>query len=268
MARTKPPPPRSTLSDALTRGILALMREDKLQPGDRLPSVRELSEHFHVAVPTLREAIRRLEAFGVVEVKHGSGIFVRTSQPPLMLANPTANAIDRQVILDLLDTRILFEPWCAAAAARQPDSAEVMALVDILDEAETAIDSNDAILQTANMAFHRGVATCGGNVVLAQVMALLTEIYSSEQSAMLTISNQRLQDHREHRGILQAIRAGDPALASSLMQKHLRSVRATVDARLPSRPADPPPDVDLSFATDGMERVASAINKEVPTIQH
>src|SRR5690606_2606062 len=112
MARTQPPPPRSTLSDALTRGILALMRADQLGPGDRLPSVRELSDHFQVAVPTLREAIRRLEAFGVVEVRHGAGIFVRTSQPPLMMANPTANAIDRQVILDLLDTRMLFEPWC------------------------------------------------------------------------------------------------------------------------------------------------------------
>ena len=94
MASTQPPPLRSNLAESLTRSILALMQDAELQPGDRLPSVRELSDRFQVAVPTLREAIRRLEAFGVVEVRHGSGIFVRAARPPLMLANPHARSID------------------------------------------------------------------------------------------------------------------------------------------------------------------------------
>jgi GntR family transcriptional repressor for pyruvate dehydrogenase complex len=242
MARTQPPPLRSNLADSLTRSILLLMRDAQLQPGDRLPSVRELSEQFRVAVPTLREAMRRLEAFGVVEVKHGSGIFVRTAQPPLMLANPTANAIDSQVILDLIDARILFEPWCAEVAARQPGSPGVAALATILEGAEAALDHDDIALQAANMAFHRGIATCAGNVVLAQVMTLLTEIYSSEQSVMLTISNQRRQDHEEHCAILDAIQAGDPALAGTRMRDHLLSVRNTVAIRLPD--PIPTPDSD------------------------
>ena len=233
MARTQQAPLRSTLADALTHGILALMRDEQLQAGDRLPSVRELSDRFGVAVPTLREAIRRLEAFGVIEVRHGSGIFVRSAHPPLMLANPHANAIGSQVILDLIDARILFEPWCAEVAARHPESPAVADLAEVLARAEAAIDTDDVALQAANMAFHRGVATCAGNVVLAQVMTLLTEIYSSEQSVMLTISNQRRHDHEEHRAIFAAIQAGDPPLARERMRSHLESVRKTVAARLP-----------------------------------
>ena len=96
-------------------------------------------------------------------------------------------------------------------AARQPDSPGVAPLGDILDEAEVALDrDDDPCSRPPNMAFHRGVATCSGNGVLAQVMTLLTDIYSSEQSVMLTISNQRREDHAEHRSILDAIREGEP----------------------------------------------------------
>jgi GntR family transcriptional repressor for pyruvate dehydrogenase complex len=246
MASIQPPPLRSNLAESLTRSILALMQDAELQPGDRLPSVRVLSQRFKVAVPTLREAIRRLEAFGVVEVKHGSGIFVLTARPPLMLANPTARAIDTQVILDLIDARILFEPWCAEVAARQPESPGVVALGVILERAEAALDRDDVVLQAANMAFHRGVATCSGNTVLAQVMTLLTDIYSSEQSLMLTISNQRRQDHEEHRAILASIRKGKPVEARRRMLGHLQSVRETVAARLP----EPIAVDDVNTATD------------------
>ena len=238
MTGTPTPILRSNLPDSLARGILALMREDHLGPGDRLPSVRDLSVRFQVAVPTLREAIRRLEAFGVVEVRHGSGIFVRTAHPPLMLANPTANSIDTRIILDLLDTRMLFEPHCAECAARIPDSREVAALATILDQAEAAIDNDDAMLQEANMAFHAGVARCSGNMVLAQVMTLLTDIYSSEQSVLMIVSNQRLNDHQEHTAILAAIQQGDPIRAGKLMRKHLQGVRRVIADRLP--PVHPP----------------------------
>ena len=234
MNRTQPYPMRSTLADSLARGILAFVRAEKLKPGDRLPSVRDLSVRYQVAVPTVREAIRLLEAFGVVEVKHGSGTFVRTSQPPMMLANPTANSIDTQVILDLLETRLLFEPHCAECAAGKPSSPEVAALAGILERAEAALNNDDTTLQDANMAFHIGVARCAGNIVLAQVMTLLTEIYSSEQTVMLTVSNQRLQDHQEHCAILDAIQAGNPERAGALMREHLLSVQRTVAARLPS----------------------------------
>lgn len=240
MGQTPQLPIRSNLSDSLAQGILALMRQNHLQPGDRLPSVRDLAARFQVAIPTMREAIRRLEAFGIVELKHGAGIFVLTAHPPLMLANPTAHAIDTQVMLDLIETRMLFEPHCAQCAARNPTSPEVAALAEILNRAETSLGVDDVVLQDANMAFHVGVATCAGNVVLAQTMTLLSQIYSSEQAVMLTVSNQRLQDHRQHCAILEAIQNGDPEMAGILMKDHLLEVKKTITERMPK------PDASIS----------------------
>jgi GntR family transcriptional regulator, transcriptional repressor for pyruvate dehydrogenase complex len=225
-------PIRVTLVESLAQQIVALIQQERLQPGDRLPSVRDLAPRLGVAVPTIREAIRRLEAFGVVEVRHGSGMYVRSAQPRVMLANPGIGAIDGQVVLDLIDARLLFEPYCAERAAHTPESTGVARLAALLAEAEREIGRDDRALTRANMAFHAGVAQCAGNVVLAQVMETLAELHKSEQAAMLWLGNAREEDHREHKAILAAIRAGDPKQARELMRKHLLGVRNLMAARL------------------------------------
>jgi GntR family transcriptional repressor for pyruvate dehydrogenase complex len=228
------PPARNRLVESLAEQISDMIRRRQMRPGDRLPSVRTLATQLQVAVPTLREAIRRLEAFGMVEIRHGAGIFVRSPRPRVMVANPghLAGAIDGQVVLDLLDTRLLFEPYCAEQAAHNPDGAEVAKLVALLERAEQHLDGNDRLLQETNMAFHAGVARCSGNVVLAQVMESLADLYASEQAAMLTIGNARVRDHQEHKAILAAIQAGDPKRARLLMRRHLLSVKTQMAARL------------------------------------
>jgi GntR family transcriptional repressor for pyruvate dehydrogenase complex len=223
---------RVTLVESLAQQMVALIQLENLRPGDRLPSVRELAPRFGVAVPTIREAIRRLEAFGVVEVRHGSGMFVRSAQPRVMFANPSLGTIDGQVVLDLIDTRLLFEPYCAERAALTPESPDVIKLAQVLQEAEEAIGRNDQRLLQSNMAFHAGVAKCAGNVVLAQVMESLAELHRSEQAAMLSLGNSRQSDHYEHVAILAAIQAGDPKRARDLMRRHLLGVRKLMAARL------------------------------------
>lgn len=226
------PAARNRLVESLAEQISDLIRRQQMRPGDRLPSVRALAEQLQVAVPTLREAIRRLEAFGMVEIRHGAGIFVRSPHPRVMVANPAQGAVDSQVVLDLLDTRLLFEPYCAEQAAQNPASDEVARLAALLDRAEQHLDGNDRLLQETNMAFHAGVARCSGNLVLAQVMESLADLYSFEQAAMLAIGNARVRDHREHQAILAAIQAADPKRAQSLMRRHLLSVKTQMAARL------------------------------------
>jgi GntR family transcriptional regulator, transcriptional repressor for pyruvate dehydrogenase complex len=79
---------RQSLSDALTERVLGLIRDDGLQAGDRLPSARALAERFAVATPTLREVLRRLQATGAVEIRHGSGVYVGETMSRLLLPNP------------------------------------------------------------------------------------------------------------------------------------------------------------------------------------
>ena len=67
---------RPSLADALADQVLKLIRTDGLRPGDRLPSTRELSQRFAVTVPTLREALRKLQVTGAIQMRHGSGVYV------------------------------------------------------------------------------------------------------------------------------------------------------------------------------------------------
>jgi GntR family transcriptional repressor for pyruvate dehydrogenase complex len=226
------PPARNGLVESLADRIAASIRDDGLRPGDRLPSARALAEQFRVAVPTLREAIRRLEAFGLVEMRHGAGIFVRTAQPPSLLPPHALGGLDGQALLDLLDTRLLIEPYLAEQAALSGDREQVARLEAHLEEAERYLDGDDRMLQQANMAFHAGIARCAGNTILIQVMDSLVGLYGSEQAVILALYNARQRDYHEHRAILAAIRAADAAGARRLMRRHLRGVKEVVAAQL------------------------------------
>ncbi|MCQ0005082.1 FadR/GntR family transcriptional regulator [Actinomadura madurae] len=106
---------RPSLADALTERMLELIRSDGLRPGDRLPSARELSQRFAVTTPTLREALRRLEATGAIQLRHGSGIYVGADLERVVIPNPNVGELEADRLLQLLDARLLIEPPLAAA---------------------------------------------------------------------------------------------------------------------------------------------------------
>ena len=90
---------RQTLSDALTERLLVLIRDEGLRPGDRLPSARALAERFAVATPTVREALRRLQATGAIEIRHGAGVYVSDAVDRLVLPNPNMPELHGEQLL-------------------------------------------------------------------------------------------------------------------------------------------------------------------------
>src|SRR5262245_27048836 len=83
-----PPLPPPDLSAEVAIQIAGLIRDEQLRPGDRLPPVRALAKRLDVSPSTLREALRRLQATGRIELRHGSGTYVASGQERLILANP------------------------------------------------------------------------------------------------------------------------------------------------------------------------------------
>jgi GntR family transcriptional repressor for pyruvate dehydrogenase complex len=111
------------------------VRSQSLAVGDRLPSVRALATSFGVAPPTIREALRRLQALGVIAIRHGSGAYVRDPHPRVVLANPELGRLDGRTILDLLDARLLIEPRLAELAAVDRTADDLAFLKDTLARA-------------------------------------------------------------------------------------------------------------------------------------
>jgi GntR family transcriptional repressor for pyruvate dehydrogenase complex len=224
---------RPSGSDMLTEQVLGLIERDGLRPGDRLPTVQALATRFAVAAPTMREALRRLQAVGVVEMRHGSGVYVRHAGRRVVLPNPYPGRLKIETLLDLLDARLLIEPHLAGLAAHAGEAA-IAELAKLIDDAGQLLEGReDARLSAVNLGFHRGVARCGGNSVLAQVIDSLLDLYGPEQMEILRLYADRVHDHEEHVAILAAIQAHDQALASERMQRHLEGVRTVIAARLP-----------------------------------
>lgn len=224
-------PRRRTLSDDLVSGVLQMIRDGDLHAGDRLPGVQDLSQHFNVAPPTVREALRQLQATGVVAIRHGSGIFVGDMSDRRILANPHTVAPDPITVRELLETRRLLEPAATALAADRVPAGNLSHAENALEAAYRALDDELALVDT-NLQFHVAVADLSGNSILAQTVQALISSYIAEQHDILVIYDDRERDYQQHAGILEAIRSGDAARARDAMDDHLSEVIETVVRRM------------------------------------
>jgi GntR family transcriptional repressor for pyruvate dehydrogenase complex len=225
----------TSLSAHLAESVLALIKDEGLEAGDRLPSVKDLAERFSVATPTMREALRLLEMAGNLDIRHGSGIYVRSSESRLMLTNPYARSLSTEAILNLLQARLLIEPPVAELAAQNATDKHLADLADLLTDAERHLsgqDSDDAVLGVANMRFHRGIAEGAGNNILADVVFTLTEVHIKEQMAVLDLYNNRRRDHDQHKLIFDALEKRKAESARRMMHEHLADVIAVVRRKL------------------------------------
>lgn len=222
------PVEKSNLADDLAQRIAEMIRGGAYGPGDRLPAITEMARSFGVGHPSVREALKQLEVVGIVDIKHGSGVYVRTGNEVLLLGSPVfGGRPSKKLILDLIDARVPIETTSAALAAKNVAPEQIDRMTDLMTEAAAHFD-NDEVLNATNMAFHREIATASGNSVLAQLQEALTNLFRQEQRVILNIFGSREQDHREHEGILAAIRAGDAELAECRMRQHLDGVRRTI----------------------------------------
>lgn len=218
---------RPALNDSLARGILELIDERSLRPGDALPPVRELAARFAVTPPTLREALRQLQATGAVEMRHGSGVYVGSGLRRMVLANPHARDLAPERALDLVNARLVIEPGIAAQAALHRTDADLAHLRAAL---ATAAGTDDGIGPQLN--FHRVLAAASGNEVLFEVIDSLLAARSREQREVRRLFDDRRRDYQQHLGIVEAVASGDAGLAQRLTHEHLTEIRDAITARV------------------------------------
>ena len=243
---SKPPPVRAAerrrrardVASDLNRGI----RSGRYRPGERLPTVLDLAEHYGVASNTAREALAQLESLGLIDIRHGAGTFVTEHAGRLLFTNPYDEHLGIRRTLDLLATRVVLEPPLAAAAAQRVTAPELDALGALLSEAELFLGgsgpANDR-LNELNLRFHCAIARASRNQVAADVVEVLARLYHREHLALLPLCAAYVEDHprvdhRAHAGILEALASGDGEHAQRCMLEHIEGVRAVVCACISS----------------------------------
>lgn len=235
MKETFGPVIKQSLSDRLAMRIQEMIRSRNYQQGDRLPAIMEMARQFGVGHPTIREALKKLETVGIVEIRHGSGVYVSRSEDILILAAPDyAGAVTKKLLLDLVRTRMPLEVQSVRDAVRHATPVQLAEMRRLLGLAAENLGNRD-VLHDSNMGFHQQIALASGNLVLAQILSVLQELFTAEQQLILGIYGLRERDHQEHVGILEAIAQGDEALAVDRMRQHLEGIETAVEQWDPER---------------------------------
>lgn len=222
---------RSRVSQQVVTEICRLIRHRVYKAGDRLPPERELAELLQVSRPTLREALRVLEMTGIVESRHGGGTFIQ-DMVSVGVVSPLAlvlRATD-DIVGDLWETRIIFEPAIAARAALRanPESInEMETLVHDLDMSIQNGDPDDVTVRNDRL-FHTTVARASENQVALRVLNLINELLADDRRHFVTSAERRLSALASHRLVLRAIRERNPAEARAAMLQHLEEIEAFI----------------------------------------
>jgi GntR family transcriptional repressor for pyruvate dehydrogenase complex len=216
---------RQSLSDDIAQRISHLIQAGEYIPGTRLPAITQMARQFGVGSPTLREALKKLETVGVVDIRHGSGVYVARSPGSLLISNPVLEmAASKKLLLDLIEARIPIELQTAALAARHATLEQLAEMDRLLTQAGASFD-DATLLNQVNLSFHRQIALASGNVVMPQILDVLSSLFREEQRLILDIHGRREDDHAEHLAILAALRERNADLATSRMCRHLERVR-------------------------------------------
>lgn len=219
---------KQSLSDKLAQRIRAMIQKGEYTQGDRLPPIMEMAKRFGVGHPTIREALKKLETMGFVEIRHGSGVYVSRSEEVLVLASPDyGGTVTKKLLLDLIHARMPLEVMSVSEAVKHSSEEDLIEMRRLLESAGQNL-GNDVVLNEVNMGFHRQIALSSSNMVLLQLLDVLRDLFTDEQRLILGIFGSRERDHREHLEILDAIERRDEERGTTLMRQHLQGVADSI----------------------------------------
>ncbi len=221
---------RERLGDQLYGQILEQIVSGALGEGDKLPSENQICQSFHVSRPTVREALMRLHADGLVTTRHGSGTFVL--RRPSGHLTRLAEASDIAGMLRCWEVRIALEGQAAALAAQRRTPSQMAHISDALAALKASFEGT-SIPARADFEFHLAVARASGNALFADLLEMLNATIRQAMTVALGITRAGSQERarrvvEEHEAIAEAIERGDAEAASLAMRYHLHRSRQRV----------------------------------------
>lgn len=215
---------RSSISAQIYEQLLNNIVSGEWPVGMKLPTEKELTEQFHVSRAPIREALQRLRALGVLESHQGSGSFVSDNSPlEAMETILSCNTVTKQQIVELLEFRKIFEPYCVQKVAEIATNQQLFELEKYAPSHDTIKARADIRTLTFEMdvAFHRDIVFLTNNTLFISMYEVISNLRLKHISFFVGIRMDHERILEEHRDIYQALICRDAKLASELMYKHL-----------------------------------------------
>ncbi|WP_196591079.1 FadR/GntR family transcriptional regulator [Pectinatus frisingensis] len=213
----------ASLVNTTINNILDLLKNNNMQPGDKLPTVDKLSVKFKVGHSTVREALKSLSTQNILTIRQGAGTFVSKkrgiSNDPLGLG---LMGNDISTIFDMLTVRLIFEPAIAAIAAQKATLKNIRQINELCLVVEGLIKAGKNYDDEDNL-FHSAIGNASGNKIIYKITQI---IHASIKKNIFITDNSLCQETViTHRQIAKAIAAGDATGAKNGMIIHLNAQR-------------------------------------------
>jgi len=213
-------------TDIIIRQIKNLLSTGQLKQGDRLPSERQLAERFGVGRTYVRDAIKKLEFYGIVKTMPQSGSYIAGLEISAMEGLITdILKMDNNDLYSLVEMRYILEANGAGLCAQRRTENDLVALQKAVLKFESKIKINPSAVEE-DLAFHRAIAEGSKNMVLKSLlMTIMPDILVSYAKFKLCETNAKVSKAAiEHRMLLEAILSQDAVKAQEIMKEHLRGV--------------------------------------------
>ncbi|WP_299892028.1 FadR/GntR family transcriptional regulator [uncultured Lacinutrix sp.] len=214
-------PENANVQNRIIENIKDLINAKNLEPGDKLPSERMLSEKLGVSRTNVREAIQKLEFYGLLKSIPQSGTFV--ANIGVIAMNGMIEDILRLEDPDfksLVETRILLELKTARLAALRRSDEDLVKMKEALDAYTIKVNNDEDAVQE-DLLFHLAIAKASGNSTMNTFMLIITpEIITNFEKYHVCDKNLSKQGIREHQEIFDAIKNQNPKLAKQKMKEH------------------------------------------------
>ena len=219
------------IADALKHAIVG----GQFKPGQALPSERELANQYEVNRSSIREALLRLEAWGLIKIKQGGATRVRDfllSAGLEMLPHlfDVGGDVLPDVLRDVHEIRAMLLGWCAEQAAQKADASSVARLEMLVQQmSEPRVKAADA--QELDYAFFEELVRISGNRLLTLLANVIRDLYMRGRDHFLPMYAKGVFSAEHHHDAVAAIRARNPVAAAAAMRAHAQSALKTVGAR-------------------------------------
>lgn len=239
--------PKSALSEGIVNKLLALLKERKLQPGDRLPSERDLAEQLQVSRPSLREALRALSIMHVVEIRQGSGTYISSLEPKRLVEHlDFVFALADSTYLSLFEARKVIEVGICGLAAQRITDEEITRLESCLEKSLLGLTDAELYFQ-ADVELHEIITEAAASPILSRIMASISHLSLASRQRTAVLPGIAYQVIEDHRAIIQALRLRDSEAARQAMYQHLLHIEQRLLNDLAARAAMTEPQSATAF---------------------
>lgn len=209
--------------------IRTLIESGELQPGDKLPALKELALELGVSRATVREAFSSLQGMGLIELRHGEGTFVkrveleRISEPINAAFLLGANHLN-----DLMDVCHLMETGIARFAADRRTDEDLGRLAGALFQLETAVDPEEST--RADIHLHMLLADATRNTIFTNFMSIISEPLRSVIRLVHGETEGQTQAIQKHRLLYDCVKERNSVGAETIMREYLQMIHQTWSA--------------------------------------